>query len=53
MSVPNGELHRGGEPARVLSGGDQELVDVRLAQVLEIQLLQISDSHAQVLGASG
>ncbi len=40
VSVPDGELHRGGESSRVLCGGDQQLVDVGLAQVLEIQLLK-------------
>ncbi len=38
--VPDGELNRGGESSRVLGGGDQQLVDVRLAQVLKIQLLE-------------
>ena len=41
---PDGELDRGGEAATILSGGHQQLVDVRLPQVLEIQFLRQLDN---------
>lgn len=51
----DGQLHRGGEATRVLGGCDNQLIDMRLTQVLEVEVLGQLDYariRANVEGAS-